>query len=98
RMRMLPHRAGQSSTVLHVVCPTLVAVTQKLCSWSTPDLSYLVSVLLFVDMEKKLIELVRNYPVLYDTSNLNYMKTKYKQGIWKKIGRELKLVDGKLQI
>ncbi|KAG8284250.1 hypothetical protein J6590_107155, partial [Homalodisca vitripennis] len=86
---------GQSrnSTVLHVVCPTLVAVTQKLCSWSTPDLSYFVGVLLFVDMEEKLIELVRKYPVLCDTSNFNYMKTKYKQEIWKKIGRELKLVD-----
>ncbi|KAG8265983.1 hypothetical protein J6590_081552 [Homalodisca vitripennis] len=90
---MLPHRAWQSSTVLQVVRPALVAVTQKLCSWSTPDLSHFVGVLLFINMEEKLIELVRNYPVLYDTSNFNYMKTMYKQEILKKIGRELKLVD-----
>lgn len=46
-------------------------------------------------MEENLIELVRTYPELYDTSNVNYMKSKYKQELWKKIGKELKLVDGK---
>lgn len=45
--------------------------------------------------EEKLIEMVRVYPVLYDTSDGKYMKTKYKQEIWGKIAKELNIADGK---
>ncbi|XP_014255072.1 uncharacterized protein LOC106669821 [Cimex lectularius] len=40
--------------------------------------------------DKKLIELVRNYPVLYDLSNPKYMDTEFKTNIWNKIGEEMK--------
>lgn len=45
--------------------------------------------------EEKLIEMVRVYQVLYDTSDGKYMKTKYKQEIWGKIAKELNIADGK---
>ncbi|KAF5307839.1 hypothetical protein FQR65_LT18321 [Abscondita terminalis] len=40
--------------------------------------------------DEKLIELVRNYPVLYDLSNAKYMDTNFKNTIWRKIGDEMK--------
>lgn len=40
--------------------------------------------------DEKLIELVRNYPVLYDLSNPKYMDTDFKNNIWSKIGEEMK--------
>lgn len=46
-----------------------------------------------MDIEK-LIELVRTYQVLYDTSHEDYMRTKLKDGIWKKIAEEMN-TDGK---
>lgn len=45
--------------------------------------------------EEKLIEIVRNYPEMYDTNNCNYMKTKHKAEIWRIIGNDLG-IDGKL--
>ncbi|CAH1994289.1 unnamed protein product [Acanthoscelides obtectus] len=39
--------------------------------------------------DEKLIELVRKYPVIYNTSNSKYLDTKYKLEIWKKIGEEI---------
>lgn len=46
-------------------------------------------------MDEKLIELVRNYPELYDLSNKKYMDACFKNNVWNKIGKELKL-EGKL--
>lgn len=43
--------------------------------------------------DKKLIELVRGYPVLYDVSNPKYMDSDYKNAIWTKIGTEIE-TDG----
>ena len=40
--------------------------------------------------DEKLIELVRNYPVLYDLSNPKYMDTDFKNTLWSKIGAEMK--------
>lgn len=40
--------------------------------------------------DEKLIELVRNYPVLYDLSNPKYMDTNFKNNIWTKVGEEMK--------
>jgi len=40
-------------------------------------------------MTKKLIELVRRYPVLYDLSHAKYMDTDYKNTIWSKIADEI---------
>ncbi|XP_072378709.1 uncharacterized protein [Diabrotica undecimpunctata] len=44
--------------------------------------------------DEKLIELVRKYPAIYDTSNLKYLDTKYKLEIWKKIGEEIQQTSG----
>ena len=44
--------------------------------------------------DELLIELVRNYPALYDLSNQKYMDSNFKQDTWKKIKEEMK-VDGK---
>ncbi|XP_044732810.1 uncharacterized protein LOC123295502 [Chrysoperla carnea] len=44
-------------------------------------------------LEEKLIEIVRKYPEMYDTSNCNYMKTKHKTEIWRIIGNDLG-IDG----
>lgn len=43
---------------------------------------------------EKLISLVQGYPVLYDTSDPDYMKSKLKDQIWEKIGTQL-VVEGK---
>lgn len=46
-------------------------------------------------IEEKLIELVRSHPVLYNTSEPNYMKIKLKQEIWTTIANEVNLANGK---
>ncbi|XP_063537520.1 transcription factor Adf-1-like [Cydia strobilella] len=38
-----------------------------------------------------LIEYVRDHPVIFDPSHLRYMDTNFKQGLWVKIGRQLKV-------
>lgn len=38
---------------------------------------------------EKLIELVRGFPVLYDTTHDEYMRSKLKDDLWKKIAEEL---------
>lgn len=38
---------------------------------------------------EKLIEMVRGFPVLYDTSHEDYMKSKLKDDLWKNIAKEL---------
>ncbi|XP_045460977.1 uncharacterized protein LOC123671274 [Harmonia axyridis] len=45
-------------------------------------------------MEEKLIEAVRGYPCLYDTTNPYYIRTKYKQEIWGNIANKLNLENG----
>ncbi|KAJ8958075.1 hypothetical protein NQ314_006466 [Rhamnusium bicolor] len=45
-------------------------------------------------MEEKLIEAVRCRKVLYDTSDVNYMKTKLKQQLWEEIPKEIGLKTG----
>lgn len=45
--------------------------------------------------DEKLIELVREYPVLYDLSHSKYMDTGFKNNIWARIAKEMKQ-DGKL--
>ncbi|KAJ8941980.1 hypothetical protein NQ314_010204 [Rhamnusium bicolor] len=42
-------------------------------------------------MEEKLIEAVRCRKVLYDTSDVNYMKTKLKQQLWEEIAKGIGL-------
>jgi len=49
-------------------------------------------------MEETLIEAVRHYKALFDTSHTDYMKGKLKNEIWEKIASELKLSNGKYQI
>lgn len=39
--------------------------------------------------DEKLIETVRKYPVIYDSSNRKYMDPKYKRQVWKRIGTEI---------
>lgn len=46
-------------------------------------------------MEETLIEAVRHYSVLFDTSHADYMKGKLKNEIWEKIASDLKLSNGK---
>lgn len=46
---------------------------------------------------EKLIELVRNNHELYDTSHPDYMRTKLKDSLWEKIGKEFN-TDGKYKI
>jgi len=46
-------------------------------------------------MEEKLIEAVRQYSVLFDTSHPDYMKAKLKNNIWENIANELKFKNGK---
>lgn len=46
-------------------------------------------------MEETLIEAVRHYKVLFDTSHADYMKGKLKNETWEKIASELKLNNGK---
>lgn len=77
--------AKQSRADQYGIALALVSVAQKLCR--TAHVS--------IKMDERLIELVRGYPVLYDTNDASYMKTKFKQEIWKKIGIELKMTDGK---
>lgn len=38
---------------------------------------------------EKLIEIVRSFPVLYDTSHEDYMRSKLKDDLWDKIAKEL---------
>ncbi|KAL1489355.1 hypothetical protein ABEB36_014268 [Hypothenemus hampei] len=38
---------------------------------------------------EKLIEVVRNNPILYDTSHQDYIRTKLKEDLWEKIAKEL---------
>nr|XP_022911624.1 transcription factor Adf-1-like [Onthophagus taurus] len=40
--------------------------------------------------DEKLIEMVRDYPVLYDLSHAKYNDINYKNGIWKEIAKQLK--------
>ncbi|XP_050315845.1 uncharacterized protein LOC126750316 [Anthonomus grandis grandis] len=40
-------------------------------------------------MEEKLIEAVRNRQVLYDTSHVDYMRTKLKTEKWEEIAKEV---------
>lgn len=44
--------------------------------------------------EQKLIEAVKKHRVLYDTKHENYMKTKYKNGIWNQLANDLNMKDG----
>ena len=44
--------------------------------------------------DELLIELVRNYPVLYDLAQPKYMDSNFKKDIWNNIGEEMK-IDGK---
>ncbi|CAH1967246.1 unnamed protein product [Acanthoscelides obtectus] len=44
---------------------------------------------------EKLIELVRENPVLYDTSHEDYMRTKLKNELWETIARDLNYTSGK---
>lgn len=46
-------------------------------------------------IEEKLIEAVRAYKELYDPSDPNYMKTKFKSRIWSELAKELNIQDGK---
>lgn len=46
-------------------------------------------------IEEKLIEAVRAYKQLYDPSDPNYMRTKFKNRIWDELAEELNLKDGK---
>lgn len=50
-----------------------------------------------MSISEKLIEMVRNYDVLYNTNNPDYMKIKLKDEIWVNIARELKLNNGKYE-
>ncbi|KAI5707808.1 hypothetical protein M8J77_010227 [Diaphorina citri] len=43
------------------------------------------------NIEEKLIALVQVKTVLYDTSDTDYMRTRYKQQIWEEIGEELNM-------
>ncbi|XP_067006757.2 uncharacterized protein [Anabrus simplex] len=43
---------------------------------------------------ERLIEVVREYPVLYDTTHEDYVKTKVKDEIWRKIASELNYPKG----
>ncbi|KAI5752560.1 hypothetical protein M8J77_018132 [Diaphorina citri] len=45
------------------------------------------------NIEEKLIALVQVKTVLYDTSDTDYMRTRYKQQIWDEIGEELNMTD-----
>lgn len=40
--------------------------------------------------DEQLIELVRQYPAIYDLSHAKYMDTTYKCDIWNKIAKEIK--------
>lgn len=40
--------------------------------------------------DERLIEIVRENPLLYDLSHPEYMRTKLKDQIWEKIGAEFK--------
>lgn len=44
---------------------------------------------------EKLIDIVRDHPMLYDTSHKDYMKRRLKDHLWNKIAKELKYTDGK---
>ncbi|KAF5295284.1 hypothetical protein FQA39_LY13149 [Lamprigera yunnana] len=43
--------------------------------------------------DEKLIELVRQYPPLYNLAHSKYMDTEFKNAIWIKIGDEMKTTD-----
>ncbi|XP_046659177.1 uncharacterized protein LOC124353375 [Homalodisca vitripennis] len=47
-----------------------------------------------MDVEKKLIEEIRKFPVVYDQSNDKYRNTEYKEKVWKKIADNLELGGG----
>lgn len=38
---------------------------------------------------EKLIEMVRGFPVLYDTTHKDYMNSKLKDDLWEKLAKEL---------
>lgn len=46
-------------------------------------------------MQEELIEAVRKFPVLYDTNDPSYMKSKLKDDIWNTIAKQVKLKNGK---
>lgn len=43
----------------------------------------------------KFIKLVRDHPVLYDTTHEHYLSTKIKDCIWDQIATEVNIPDGK---
>lgn len=45
--------------------------------------------------EEKLIKAVRPHKILYDTSHVDYMKTKLKNDLWEKIANDFELKNGK---
>jgi Alcohol dehydrogenase transcription factor Myb/SANT-like. len=47
------------------------------------------------NIEEKLIALVQVKTVLYDTSDTDYMRTRYKQQIWDEIGDEFAIFKHK---
>ncbi|KAG8318973.1 hypothetical protein J6590_101524 [Homalodisca vitripennis] len=85
--------ARQGSVVPHVDCPHLWSRHRNCFTLLT--CAVLRHCFAMECQEEKLIEMVRVYPVLYDTSDGKYMKTKYKQEIWGKIAKELNIADGK---
>ncbi len=48
--------------------------------------------------DEVLIEFVRKNSVLFDLSNPKYMDTEYKNGVWNKIGIEMKTTGKKLTL
>jgi len=44
-----------------------------------------------MNIDEKLIEMVRSHVELYDLSHAKYMDSGYKDGIWRSIGDELNL-------
>lgn len=49
-------------------------------------------------MEENLIEAVRNEKCLYDVKHPHYVKIKYKNSIWNRIGSDLSFRDGELSL
>lgn len=49
-------------------------------------------------MEEQLIEAVRAFPILYDTSHPDYFRAKLKQDLWESIAKDLNLHNGKYLI
>ncbi|KAG8262890.1 hypothetical protein J6590_043878 [Homalodisca vitripennis] len=83
--------ARQGSVVPHVDCPHLWSRHRNCFTLLT--CAVLRHCFAMECQEEKLIEMVRVYPVLYDTSDGKYMKTKYKQELWGEIAKELNIAD-----